>query len=173
MTGDISGMLQPQPGSGGNIAQMAQQVPPAVQQSPTMQAGEPGPASGIPYGKVEGQLTLLPQFDAAGQTRPFGPGESIALPNGMTANEMTWTVPIGNRWTVVPGLWLMNGVPTHLTEDQAREQAMKSGFQWPFTFDTLQQADAYARQREDNWENMAQGPHMTTAQPPLWKHSSK
>lgn len=150
------------PPPGGNIAQMAQQV------SPTG-ANEPGPAAQIPFGPVQGQLTLLPQFNSAGQTRPFGPGESIALPNGMTANEMTWTVPMGGRWAVVPGLWLMNGVPTHLNAPDAARMATQSGLQWPFTFDSEDQANAYAEQRENNWEQMGQSPHMTTAQPPLWQ----
>ncbi len=165
--GGVQNVAYIQPVSGGNIAQVAQQVRPSAQQ-PTSGAEKPGPAAEIPFGPVKGVLTLLPQFGTGNQTRPFGPGESIALPNGMTANEMTWTVPIGKRWAVVPGLWLINGVPTHLNEDQAAEMAVRSGLEWPFTFDTEKEANTYAEHREDFWQKTQD----TTQQPPLWQHRS-
>ena len=146
----------------GDISQLAATVP-------QQQAQATGPAAEIPYGPVQGQLHLLPQFQGLGNTRPFGPGEAIRMPNGSITSEETYTVQMGNRWSVIPGLWLINGTPTHLTEDQARNMAVRSGLQWPFTYDSREQADAYAKQREAIWNQTPQTLGMTVAQSALWR----
>lgn len=119
-----------------------------------------------PYGPIQGgKLTRLPQFDSLGKIRPFGPGEFIRMPDGSFANEESWTVPVGNQWWVVPGLWMVNGVATHVNEDQATEYAQQSGLNWPM-FADQQKADAFAQQRESIWQTVPQG--RTDMQQPLW-----
>jgi hypothetical protein len=131
------------------------------------QVQSPGPAERIPYGPVKGVPHLLEQFNGLGATRPLGPGEYITLPNGAMANEMTYTTEVGgkNRWGVVPGLWIVNGVPTHVTEDQAGEYAERSGLNWKI-FPTVQAAEKFANDREAVWERTPHG--RTDAQPALW-----
>lgn len=124
----------------------------------------------LPYGPLQfRQSRLLPQYDALGKTRPLGPGEAYQLPDGGFTSEETYTVqmPTG-KWAVVPGLWLMNGVPHHVTDKQAAELAAHSGLDWAFTFGTLAEADNYATQREAIWERTPQSLDMTTRQPALW-----
>jgi hypothetical protein len=132
---------------------------------PQLLRGEPGPAAEIPEGPVQGKSNLLPEFSSLGAVRPFGPGEYITLPSGGMANEMTITTQLGDKWAVLPGLWIVNGVPTHVSEDQAAEYARQSGLNWP-TFDTVEQADKWATDREDIWERTPHG--QTQAQTPLW-----
>lgn len=126
----------------------------------------PGPAAEIPYGPVQGKLNLLPQFNDLGPTRPFGQGEYLTMPNGSLTSEETYTVPFGGKWYVVPGLWLKNGVPHHVTEDEAIELMQQSGLDWPHAYNSLEEADAYANQREQHWED---NPGQTMSQPSLWR----
>lgn len=115
-------------------------------------------------------MRLLPHYNSLGATRPLGPGEAVRLPDGGITSEETYTVPLPTgKWVVIPGLWLVNGVPTHVTEDQATHLAMSSGLDWPYSFDTQEQADAYTIQREAVWEKTPQALDMTTAQPALWR----
>lgn len=125
----------------------------------------------IPYGPIKVQAQrLLPEYNDLGKTRPFGPGEAVQMPDGGMTSEETLTVQMPNgKWSVIPGLWLVNGVPTKVTEDQAVALATRSGLDWPYTFDNQQQADAYAVQREATWEKTPMSLSMTTAQPALWK----
>jgi hypothetical protein len=125
-----------------------------------------GPAAKVPYGALKGQPHLLPQqYGSLGANRPLGPGEFVGTPDGNWESEMTYSVPIGGKWSVVPGLWLMNGVPTHVNEDQAQQLAQQSGLNWP-TFDNEQQANQFADQREAIWEKTPFG--RSNAQQPLW-----
>ena len=124
----------------------------------------------IPLGPVTGKLNVLAQYNHLGPIRPFGPGEYVAIPNptggppGMTSEE-SLTVPYQGRWAVVPGLWLVHGVPTKVSEDQAAAYAQRSGLNWPM-FDSSQAGDAYAKARELIWERTPQG--RTDMQPALW-----
>src|SRR5215469_4796399 len=120
------------------------------------QPESPGPAAQIPFGPLKGRAQLLPQFANLGRVRPFGPGEYVDLGNSGMANEMTYTTQLGNQWAVVPGLWLVNGVPTRVTEDQATEYAQQSGLIWP-TFKSLEEADQFAQQREAVWQKTPHG----------------
>ena len=124
-----------------------------------------GPAAGIPLGPLKGKPNLMPQYNNLGQNRPLGPGEYVTLPNGSWASEMTYTLQLGNQWAVVPGLWLMNGVPTRVDEDQAAELAQQSGLQWR-TFPDEKSANEYSNQRESTWEKTPVG--RSDMQPPLW-----
>jgi hypothetical protein len=121
----------------------------------------------IPLGPVPGQRTLLPQYNDLGATRPFGPGESVRMPNGAVTSEESVTIQMPDgKWAVVPGLWLVNGVPTKVDEDQALQLATQSGLDWALSgYSSSDEADKYANEREMNWERNAD----TRTQPPLWK----
>ena len=128
-------------------------------------ADQPGPAARIPYGPLKGRARLLPQYGNLGTNRPLGPGEFVAAPEGSWESEMTYTLPMGGKWSVVPGLWLMNGVPTHVTEDQATALAQASGLVWPM-FGSEDEANQFANQREQTWQRTPFG--RSDMQKPLW-----
>jgi hypothetical protein len=119
----------------------------------------------IPLGPIKGRLHRLPQYENLGQVRPFGPGEWVQMSSGAMTSEESVTIPYNNRWAVVPGLWLVNGVPTKVNEDQATEYAQQSGLQWP-EFDTENLANQFANHREAIWERTPQG--RTDMQRALW-----
>lgn len=133
--------------------------------APVQQISDQGPAAKIPFGPVKGTLHLLPQFQNLGRIRPFGPGEWIDQGEDNWGSEETWTVPVGKQWWVVPGLWLVDGVPTHVNEDQAAEYAQQSGLNWP-TFDNEKAADKFSNEREQIWERTPKG--RSDMQRPLW-----
>lgn len=124
-----------------------------------------GPAAEVPYGPLTGKLRHYPAYDHLGKVRPLGPGEYVAAPDGSWESEMTYTVPLGKQWAVVPGLWLKNGVPTHVTEDEAAKLATSSGLNWA-TFPDETQANAFANQREAIWQKTPFG--RSDHQKPLW-----
>jgi hypothetical protein len=130
------------------------------------QPDDDGPAADIPLGPVKGRVRVHSRYNSLGRIRPFGPGEGVDMGGGNYANEMTWTTQLGDKWSVIPGLWLINGVPTKVDEDQAAEYAQASGLNWPL-FDSQKEADAFAQQREAFWESQGLN-HDTTAQAPLW-----
>jgi hypothetical protein len=107
-------------------------------------------------------MTRNPLYDFLGATRPLGPGEHVTNTIGQQANEMDYNPPVA-PYMVVPGLWMVNGIPTHVTEDQALALAKQSGLNFP-TFPTQAQSDQFVNQREANWEK---NPN-TWSQPPLW-----
>jgi hypothetical protein len=117
---------------------------------------EPGPAAGIPLGPLPGKLNRLPQYDHLGDVRPFGPGEYLSNPDGSWSSEMTTSVPVNNQWWVVPTLWMVNGVPHRVSEDQAAEYAQQSGLVWP-TFDSPNLAQHFSRRRETIWQGTPVG----------------
>src|SRR5215467_5587488 len=85
-----------------------------------------------PFGPLKGKATLSPRYDNLGKVRPLGPGEYVSLDGGGMANEMSWTVEMGNnQWGVVPGLWVINGVPTHVPAPIAQQYARQSNLNWP------------------------------------------
>jgi hypothetical protein len=124
-----------------------------------------GPAAQIPLGPVKGKFYSRPElFNQLGRVRPLGPGEYVDM-DGNWASEMTYTLRLGNHWSVVPGLWVINGVPTRVNEDQAIELAQQSGLIWP-TFKNSQEADKFAIAREAIWEKTPHG--RSDQQKPLW-----
>ena len=139
-----------------------------------------GPAAEVPTGPLQttAQHLLPQQFGYLGATRPLGPEEYVQTPQGY-ASEEDYTIPVdktGNpvvakkadHWRVVPGLWLKNGVPTHVTEDEAGNLAQHSGLTWP-EFPTEEAANRnYVNPRESIWESQK---NMNTAtQPPIWRY---
>lgn len=125
-----------------------------------------GPAAGIPFGPLKGRPFLLGHYNELGKVRPFGPGEYVATSDGSWANEMTSTVQFPNgKWGVVPGLWLVNGTPTHVDEDQALEYAQQSGLNWPM-FATQPEAEKFSINREQVWQRVPHG--RSDMQSPLW-----
>jgi hypothetical protein len=128
------------------------------------QFSDPGPAAQVPYGPLQGKPNLLPQFSNLGKNRPFGPGEYVDS-GGSWESEMTYTLPMGDKWSVVPGLWVMDGVPHHVTEDQAIELAQGSGLNWP-SFASQEEADKFAAERESKWQTTPFG--RSDLQQPLW-----
>jgi hypothetical protein len=120
----------------------------------------------IAYGPQPGKMQRLPQYDSLGSIRPFGPGEYLLNPDGSFSNEESVTVrhPDGH-FMVVPGLWLVNGVPHKVDEDQALDYAVQSGLIWP-EFQNVNYANQFAKHRETIWQGVPQG--RTDLQQPLW-----
>lgn len=146
-----------------NISQMAD--PNGVFAGTPAQQGQ-ARTQAMPLGPQPGQLHRLSQYDNLGRIRPFGPGEFLRNPDGSMSSEESLTVQMPNgQWAVVPGLWLIDGVPHKVNEDQAAEFAQRSGLVWP-TFDSLNWAEQFANHRENIWERTPFG--RTDAQPPLW-----
>lgn len=123
-----------------------------------------------PYapGRVKGTLHLLPQFNKLGPIRPFGPGEWIDRGNGDWSSEETMNVPYNGGVAVLPSLWLVNGVPTTVHEDQAAQYAKASGLHWP-VFPDENAANSFATNRENIWEQAPIG--RSDLQSPLWSHT--
>lgn len=126
-------------------------------------------------GPMQGKAFLNPLVAPSvpsGAARPLGPGEYVQNPDGSWSNEITTTVEKGaaptlngGKPSVVPTLWVINGVPTRVDEDTAAELAAKSGLQFP-SFDSNDQAEKFADQRESNWQTVA--PQQSAKVPALW-----
>jgi hypothetical protein len=110
-----------------------------------------------------------PEMPTTGVTRPMAPGEYVSNPDGSWSNEVTTTTEVNGKPTVVPTLWLLGGEPHVLDEDQAAEMAERSGLKFP-TFGTMNEANAFAAQREANWQNIHPGDKSV---PPLWSGDVK
>lgn len=127
------------------------------------------PARQIPPGPIAGTMHRLPTlYDQLGANRPLGPGEYVSRTGGGVASEETvgpWKTA-NNLYMVAPGLWLINGVPTSVTEDQARELVRQSNLNFP-TFPSREAGNAYINQRENIWEKNPQEGN-TWIQPPVW-----
>ena len=120
------------------------------------------------FGPVKGVLHALGQYDqlARNGVRPFGPGEWLDRGGGNWSSEESHTVQMPNgQYAVVPGMWLVNGLPTYVSEDQAAQYARASGLTWP-TFASEDEANAWAHQREMVWEQTPMG--QSQRQPALW-----
>lgn len=121
-------------------------------------------ANKYPLGPIPGKPNLLTDYNSLGNTRPFGPGEFVTNPDGTVSSERTFTVPVGNQWWVVPGMWLVNGTPTQVDPQTAAQYAQSSGLNWP-TFDSENWANQYANHREAVLNRPGYG---TGALEPLW-----
>jgi len=119
------------------------------------------------FGPVKGVLHALGQYDqlARNGVRPFGPGEWLDRGSGNWSSEESHTVPYNGGWANVPGLWLVNGVPTYVDEDQATAYAKASGLNWQI-YPSEQEANDAAGQREVIWEQTPIG--QSQRQPALW-----
>jgi hypothetical protein len=131
-----------------------------------VQPAAPGPAAKIPFGVLPyTRLRTDPTLGFSG-SRPFGPGEFMTNPNGSWSSEMSSTVQFPDQsWGVVPGLWLDNGKPTHVDEDEAARRALefeqRSGNQFQ-RFPDVNAAEAYSNQREDMWQGVEPGARLPT-----------
>lgn len=113
---------------------------------------------------------IIPGYDRLGAERPLGPGEWIKNKNGSWSNEITSTVEDknlnGGKPTVVPTLWMVDGKPTTVSEDEAARLAATSGLKFP-SFSTMKDAEKFANARESNWQNVPEG--ATRNVPALWQ----
>jgi hypothetical protein len=137
---------------------------------PTMALGV-NPANPVPQmpglGPLPGQLSLNPQLapQVQGNARPLAPGEFLTNPNGSWSSEMTYTVPYNGGWAVLPGMWLVDGKPVRVSEDQATQLAKQSGL--PFqTYPDEATAEKASEDREAGWQNMR--PQDAGRVAPLW-----
>ena len=134
--------------------------------SRAVQPAAPGPAASVPYGVLPyTRLRTDPTLGFSG-SRPFGPGEYMSNPNGSWSSEMSSTVQFPDKsWSVVPGLWLDNGQPTHVDEDEAARRALefeaRSGNKFQ-RFPDATTAEAYSNQREDAWQGVQPGTRLPT-----------
>jgi hypothetical protein len=93
---------------------------------------------------------------------PLGPGEYVSNNDGSWSNEITTTTDDNQ---VIPTLWLKDGVPTKVGEDEAESLARASGLKFP-QFDTQAEAEQFANDRESNWQNIK--PENNGSVPALW-----
>ena len=123
------------------------------------------PKLGVLPGTIELDASIAPKVPK-GAPRPFAPGEMVENPNGGWSSEITNTVQMPDgKWSVVPSLWIVDGKPTRVSEDQAVEYAMKSGL--PFQrFDSEGAAEKFSQAREDTWHKV--GRKGARSVPPLW-----
>lgn len=126
-------------------------------------------------GPMQGQLFLNAQIAPQvpeGAPRPFAPGEYVKNQDGSWSSEITGTIEQGQypelnggKATIVPTLWIVNGVPTRVDEDTAAGYAVQSGL--PFqSFDSNAAAEAYSQQRENLWQTIQ--PEQAGQIPALW-----
>jgi len=130
------------------------------------------PQGGAPTPDLAGTLHVLPQYSALGATRPFGPGEYVMNSNGGWSSEYSVTVEDPRqpgKFMVVPSLWLINGKPTILSEDQAAATAAQSGLIFP-SFGDEKAAESFSVDREGKWQKVPIG--RSDLQPPLWRKSN-
>jgi hypothetical protein len=126
------------------------------------------PVSGTIFGTTHLNPAIAPQVPA-GASRPFTPGEYVTTSHGGWSSEDSLTVPhptIPGKWTNIPSVWLVNGVPKQLTEAQSIQAARQSGLRWP-EYDTPQQGDKIAGDRENVWQQV--GRDNAAQIPPLWE----
>jgi len=118
-------------------------------------------------GPLPGQLTLNPQIapQVQGNARPLAPGEYLMNPDGGWSSEMTYTVPYGDGWAVLPGMWIVDGKPVHVDEDQATAYAKQTGLNFP-TYPDEATATKASEDREAGWQNMR--PQDAGKVAPLW-----
>jgi hypothetical protein len=117
--------------------------------------------------------SIAPQVPQ-GAPRPFAPGEYVDNPNGSWSSEISMTVTHpdlnGGKPTVIPSMWLNNGQPVRArNEDQAVKYAVQSGLKFN-SFDTIDQADAFANDREAQWQKV--GREGAAQLPPLYSGQS-
>jgi hypothetical protein len=104
-----------------------------------------------------------------GTARPFDSGEWMVNPNGSWSSEMANTIqhPALNNGqpTNVPTLWIIDGKPTRVTDEQAAILAAKSGLNFP-AYRSKQEAQEVATVRENNWQSTE--PQNSGSVPTIW-----
>lgn len=134
---------------------------------------EGGLAPALPLeGVLPGKAVLNPEIAPKvpeGVARPLAMGEHVLNPDGSMSNEISVTVESkdlnGGRPTLLPSLWIVDGKPTRVNEDQAVELARQSGLRFK-SFDSLDAAEKFANDRESAWQNTK--PEDASKIEPLW-----
>lgn len=119
----------------------------------------------LPSGtQMPGSLHLNPAIAPhvpLGAPRPLAPGEWNDNPNGSWSSEISATVQDKSlnrgRPTVIPTMWIANGKPIQVSEDDAIAYARASGLKFK-SFDSMQQAEAFANAREASWQPIVNKP---------------
>jgi hypothetical protein len=147
-----------------------QQQPMGLLNSPMAVGGRSDIDMGLPpEGLLAGPLRLLPNQapPAVGGVRPMVPGESVTNPDRSISNEISITVTHpklnGGKATVIPTVWLVNGVPRRVSEEQAIEYAAKSGLGFP-GHASIDAAEQWITERH----KMLDDPRLGTPKP-LWQ----
>lgn len=128
------------------------------------------------FGPLPGELHLNEKLAprVTGSARPLAPGEYLKNPDGSWSSEMSYTLadPALNKGapTNVPGMWIVDGRPVHVSEDQAAALAAKSGLSWP-AFGSLDEANAAAAAREAEWQKLE--PKSASRLAPLWSQPAR
>lgn len=109
------------------------------------------PQEGYLYGLLDANHGMLPRVPR-GAARPFGPEESVKNPDGSTSSEISLTVtnPRLNNGaaTLIPSVWMVDGQPMRVSEDQAVEYALKSGLRFP-PHRSIDAAESYITKRHE------------------------
>lgn len=129
--------------------------------------GDRLPDYGTLFGTTHFNQKIAPRVPQ-GAPRPLSPGEYVQNPDGGWSSEISLTVPHptqAGKWTNIPSVWVINGVPRRLNQDQAIQAARQSQLQWP-TFDSAQVADKAAGDRETQWQSVVRD--QAASVPPLW-----
>jgi hypothetical protein len=127
----------------------------------------PLPPSFPGLGALPGQLHLNPQIapQVQGNARPLAPGEYLTNPQGSWSSEMTYTVPYNGGFAVIPGMWIVDGKPVRVDEDQATTYAKQTGLNFQ-TYPDEAAAEKASQAREDQWQTMQ--PQDAAKVAPLW-----
>lgn len=126
-------------------------------------------------GVLPGELHLDPKRApiVKGNARPFAPGEYLLNPNGSWSSEISTTTqdPSFNNGlaTTIPTLWLIDGKPTRVTEDDALELAKQSGLNFK-GYKDMNEANKASQDREDAWQTIH--PEQASRVAPLWNTMS-
>lgn len=126
------------------------------------------PRLGALFGKSSLNQSIAPRVPR-GAPRPLSPGEHIQNPGGSWSSEITTTVPhptATGKWTNLPTVWIINGQPRRLTEEEAIAAAKQSGLKWS-SYDSSEAADKAAVAREALWQMLK--PEQAVSIPPLWE----
>ncbi len=147
---------------------------PAAAVSPQVAAvPDAGGAPSLPaLGILPGQANLDPKLAPKvpdGAARPLAMAEHVVNPDGSTSNEISVTVTDptlnGGKPTLLPSLWVVDGKPTRVNEDQAVDLAKQSGLTFK-SFDSLDAAEKFATDRETAWQTTK--PEDAGKVEPLW-----
>lgn len=128
-----------------------------------------GGLAAVPMGGAADTHLLAP---AGTGLRPFAPGEYVQNPDGSWSSERSMTVQTprlaGGKYTVIPSVYLRDGKPVEAgSEDEAVKLALESGKKWQ-PFPSLQKAEDYSIQRENEWQKFER-PEDATVIAPLYQ----
>lgn len=160
------------------VAEVPAAIPPGVSATPSATAMQTGgaapalPAEGVLQGKAMLNPALAPKVPE-GAPRPFAMAEHVINPDGSVSNEISITVQDkslnGGKPTLLPSLWVVDGKPTRVNDDQAVQFAKQSGLSFK-SFDTPEAAEKFAVDRETAWQTTR--PEDAGKVEPLWSQGA-